>query len=82
MFVTRCCCWHFTLFVNYFIRVVGEVVIASANNVLKYSARCEQNTGISGTLYVTNLRLTLHTTLPASQQVSIEINNKLMNWNY
>ncbi|KAF2365763.1 Myotubularin-like phosphatase domain [Trinorchestia longiramus] len=46
----------------------GEVIIAFANNVLKFSPGGEQNTGISGTLFVTNLRLALVTTLPPTPQ--------------
>ncbi|XP_047741148.1 myotubularin-related protein 10-A isoform X2 [Hyalella azteca] len=46
----------------------GEVVIASADNVLKFSPGGEQNTGISGTLFITNLRLALLTTLPPTYQ--------------
>ncbi|XP_068222833.1 myotubularin-related protein 10-B [Palaemon carinicauda] len=42
----------------------GEIVIAEANNVLKFAPLKTNKTGISGTLFVTNFKVSFVTSLP------------------
>ncbi|XP_050691145.1 myotubularin-related protein 10-B-like isoform X2 [Eriocheir sinensis] len=42
----------------------GEIVIAEANNVLKFAPLKANRTGISGTLFVTNFKVSFVTSLP------------------
>lgn len=48
----------------------GEVTIAEANNVLKFAPLKTNKTGISGTLFVTNFKVSFVTSLPVDTKVS------------
>nr|XP_045617855.1 myotubularin-related protein 10-B-like isoform X2 [Procambarus clarkii] len=46
----------------------GEIVIAEANNVLKFAPLKTNKTGISGTLFVTNFKVSFVTSLPVDSK--------------
>ena len=46
----------------------GEIVVAQAENVLRFDAMAERKSGMSGALYVTNFRVTFLTRAPSSKK--------------
>ncbi|XP_071538838.1 myotubularin-related protein 10-B isoform X2 [Panulirus ornatus] len=46
----------------------GEIVIAEANNVLKFAPLKTNKTGISGTLFITNFKVSFVTSLPVDSK--------------
>lgn len=51
--------------------LTGEIVIAEANNVLKFAPLKANRTGISGTLFVTNFKVSFVTLLPVDSKVRL-----------
>ncbi|XP_049790942.1 myotubularin-related protein 10-B [Schistocerca nitens] len=58
--------------------LAGEVVIAEAQNVLMFAPVSEQKHGKSGTLYVTNFKLSFVTTDDRAQEDSLSQQNSLL----
>ena len=50
----------------------GEIIIAKANNVLKFAPLKANRTGISGTLFVTNFKVSFVTLLPVEAKVRLD----------
>lgn len=51
----------------------GEIVVARAQNVLRFSTMTERRSGISGTLYATNFRISFLTKSPTSHQEMMSV---------
>ena len=64
--------YEFKIF--YFYSLIGEVVVASAMNVLKFASLSNRKQGISGTLFVTNFKIAFLSPTSPSYPGSTKVN--------